>query len=725
MIQLFIRHVLGVNISIDGAAPSGTRPSPRGFYGKTDAYYGTVEQQGRLTLHLHILIWIKSALSPQEIRDRLMDPNSDFQTQLVQYLEGVHMGEFISSTRDDVKQMLDHTMVDDSLPTAVESMPVPPPVCKKGENCSNEDECKKCGSWWTQFTDTVNELILRCNTHRCSGNRTDTSDNRHQGNGKNKYQPAVGCCSNKWGKCKARFPRDVHACTFVEPSSGALLMKKGEAMMNCFTDVVTYLFRCNTDVTSLLSGTAIKAVVAYISDYISKPSLKTYVVFDTIRSVFDKNTTLLCSSADSGEKARKIMTQIVNSLTSKMEIGAPMASLYLLGNPDHYTSHVFAPIYWKSYVAEARQFWEVKSDKLLSEDNIILHRSKGSVIGTSPVFDYIFRPMAFENMTLYDWVRLSEKQKIPKIKDGKKKRNSTSTKLPKHSEFHPFTSDHPLHKSHHVRVLLRGEGKVPNFIGGALPRHDKGDSDYYSSTMLALFVPWRSGKDLKPAHMSWHEQFEQQVFTPRQSEIMKFFNVRYECLDARDDYSSQLKSQDGLFHSDWANEKYPPLDDDDDWVENDANFPQVDADCIIDNSVVGKLTSKWNYDKTIVQQMLQYCGWLSPSVSPEPNPIDGPLEIDDSISSSEWKARVKTQKEQVQEVRLAHMQQNPSRRSTVQHNEKNNTHPNEVCVVDGEYLLKDFKPKLRKDRRLIDRVVDKFTLNEEQERAFRIVANHS
>ncbi|KZT23152.1 hypothetical protein NEOLEDRAFT_1018678, partial [Neolentinus lepideus HHB14362 ss-1] len=52
------------------------------------------------------------------------------------------------------------------------------------------------------------------------------------------------------------------------------------------------------------------------------------------------------------EKARKVLTSIVNSLTVKMEIGAPMAAAYILGNPDHYTSHRFQPVYWKSYVSE-------------------------------------------------------------------------------------------------------------------------------------------------------------------------------------------------------------------------------------------------------------------------------------------------------------------------------------------------------------------------------------
>ena len=68
----------------------------------------------------------------------------------------------------------------------------------------------------------------------------------------------------------------------VEPESGALLMKKHEEWITTITPVLTYLVMCNTDVTSLLSGTAINAVVAYISDYITKSSLKTHMLFDAI-----------------------------------------------------------------------------------------------------------------------------------------------------------------------------------------------------------------------------------------------------------------------------------------------------------------------------------------------------------------------------------------------------------------------------------------------------------
>ena len=62
IVQLFVKHVLGC-----------VGENHPGLYGDTSGYYGTVEQQGRLTLHLHLLLWISGSLTPQEARDRIMD----------------------------------------------------------------------------------------------------------------------------------------------------------------------------------------------------------------------------------------------------------------------------------------------------------------------------------------------------------------------------------------------------------------------------------------------------------------------------------------------------------------------------------------------------------------------------------------------------------------------------------------------------------------------------
>ncbi|KAJ7288739.1 hypothetical protein C8J57DRAFT_954785, partial [Mycena rebaudengoi] len=88
-------------------------------------------------------------------------------------------------------------------------------------------------------------------------------------------------CTRSDGTCSARFPREVHLTTEVDT-----IMKKLEPMTNNLTPAVTYVLGCNTDVTCLLSGTSIKAVVAYISDYVTKSSLKTYHVFQSVQDQY-------------------------------------------------------------------------------------------------------------------------------------------------------------------------------------------------------------------------------------------------------------------------------------------------------------------------------------------------------------------------------------------------------------------------------------------------------
>ena len=56
---------------------------------------------------------------------------------------------------------------------------------------------------------------------------------------------------------------------------------------------------------------------------------------------------------------------------------------------------------------------------------------------------------------------------------------------------------------------------------------------------------------------------------------------------------------------------------------------------------------------------------------------------------------------------------------------KSNPNENDVKIIDRSYLQKSFKTKSTAVQKLIDETVHEFTLNAEQERAFRIVANHS
>ena len=200
------------------------------------------------------------------------------------------MGEFITGSLEDVKQNVDIAELDDNYKNPTELLPIPPPPQCNQNECGTCKSCNAISSWQNQFDSTVDDILFRSNLHKCTGGIKQYERKNVKYNNKNsvnKYQPVTGCLSNKWGKCKARFPRKTFEHTEVNMDNGALNIKKGESMLNNVTAEVTYLIRSNTDVTSLLSGTAIKAVVAYVSDYISKPGLKTYLIFEAVKSVFD------------------------------------------------------------------------------------------------------------------------------------------------------------------------------------------------------------------------------------------------------------------------------------------------------------------------------------------------------------------------------------------------------------------------------------------------------
>ncbi|KAJ6623835.1 hypothetical protein B0H10DRAFT_1872878 [Mycena sp. CBHHK59/15] len=196
-----------------------------------------------------MLVWIKSALSPQQIRDRLTKPDSSFQKALVSYLESAHVARrgLHDIIVDEVRTSAPREYADPTqlLPTR------PPPLC---DNCTLQG-CPTCAlysTWKKEYLETVDDLILRSNVHTCRGTiaGTDLSKPLKPG-AKIKYE--VKGCTRKDGSCSARFPRDVFMSTEVDPNDGSLNMKKLEPTINTVTPALAYTMRCNTDVTSLLS----------------------------------------------------------------------------------------------------------------------------------------------------------------------------------------------------------------------------------------------------------------------------------------------------------------------------------------------------------------------------------------------------------------------------------------------------------------------------------------
>ena len=768
MIEMFIRHVLGV----------GTDHC--GLYGETSGYYGTVEQQGRLTLHLHMLLWIRGSHTPDETRSKIINPDSDFRLKLVEYLESAHAGDFLLKDRTEVEEDVQAATQDIGYHDPTETLPESPPsesICH--DTPMNDcEQCTSIKSWWSKFRATVNDLLLKSNVHKCS-------TNRNKDGSQNKARPYKGCLDNIWGKCKARFPRPLFTETKVDMETGTIDMKKKESWLNTFTYVVTYLFRCNTDITSLRSGTAIKGVLLYVSNYVTKPALKTHVIFETVRSIFLKNSDVIASSGSRKDKARKLMTKIVNSLSAKLEIGSPMASMYLLGNPDHYTNFNFVPVYWQSFVREARSSWErthsqipnmgivhvehvnVNSNEGCSDvlnsgilktqnlgitapehevedhpEKLMIFKRNGRVIGFSPVHDYVYRPAKLHSICLYDWFSTCQREKLPSRKPTKKTfidstagndddedytssidenvsytGDNVATEVPK-SKLLPFLSDHPLAGTHGVRYLKTA--RIPNFIGNTLPRHDQGDREYYCSTMLALFKPWRSGLDLRHHSESWDEAFLSHEFSARHLEVMKNMNIRYECLDARDDFHAQMKKSSTAMPS-WAESTTQIFEDFDQMGIDDAiNIPIV-LDELSISPIKGKSERARTQLMSDIRRMLVSLGWTNQNADLLPEYLNLRPDPVPPRTPALWKATVSQKCAEILEERACHLPANVNPGVTLV--SSCSFVPNNVRVVNKDYLSRSYFSK--EWQQTTENVSEQFQLNKEQDRAFRIVANHA
>lgn len=700
IITTFIKVVLGYGEDHEG------------LFGQISAYYGTVEQQGRLTLHLHMILWLAGNLTPQEMRNQLLNPNSDFKDRIIAWIESCQVGEFLSGTYDEIseKVKLASTTKDYNDPT--ETLPLaPPPSCLL--NCGTCNTCTILKSWWKQYTDTTDDLILKSNVHNCNYKSNSASTSTFK-----------SCRDNKYGNCKARFPRPIFDNTKIDPETGTINLKKKEPWINSISPALTYLLRCNTDVTCMWSGTALKAVIIYISDYITKSGLKTHVIFDAIKSILNKNTEILNKDISDKDKARQLLCKIVNILATKTELGSPMICMYLLNHPDHYTSHNFIPFYWRTFVDNVLLCWN-PTDINIKEPNLRLYNIDKKIVGISPVDDYIYRPTSLEKVNLYNWRRQCSTLRISKKKNtahldpedefnlnGLDNDDSEISKTPKGSL--KFLIDHPFYKTHVCTYSNANDKKVINFIGSPLPRIDEGDKEFYCCTMLTFFKPWRTGHDLKTAHQSWNECFSLHKFSERELQIMKNFNIKYECLDARDDYRSQLKrgAQDTLFM--FGNHDNNPEHDEQN-TEDDCFLNEDSYDASTKMPIYGPQELKLQAEAAQIRAVLTCTGWNNIKNPNYEMKKFQPFSPSCNLTGPQWKIVTQLMKKK----KLDKITNKPN--VPLKHLYK--FLPNNVKIISKYYLQCKFYTTNEEDP--INGICSFYSLNEDQERAFKIISHHA
>ena len=338
-----------------------------GTFSVTKAYYGCVEAQGRGTLHCHMLIWLEGGLGPNALRDRLStDPL--FQTRLISYIK-----QTICTSAPAPITPIDH------LQRTYHPRTVRRPQKHPNETYDNYER---------RLADDFHLLVEQCQRHK----HTHTCY---------KYDPTRTHC---------RFNLDAANIvleTIFNPDTGEINFEKLDGLLNNFNKVIIASLHCNMDISFIGSGPDAKAILFYITDYITKSQLPTHIAYTILEYAVRNFEIIQPFDHDTISNAKSLLRKCANSLIAKQELSAQQVSCHLLGYDAKYTSHQFNNLYWpafESYLVDNCEDSEDTSIDTLQTKH--LNAEYGDVIAlttdddgrlaprNTQVADYIYRPKA-------------------------------------------------------------------------------------------------------------------------------------------------------------------------------------------------------------------------------------------------------------------------------------------------------------------------------------------
>ena len=148
--------------------------------------------------------------------------------------------------------------------------------------------------------------------------------------------------------CRMRMPRKLENVSFIDVESGEIRLKRLHETINNFNEYIISACRSNMDIKYIFSGSDAKALVYYITDYVTKSNLSFHDTFSLVLKAvqsFEKYNVLDSNNMSAEEKSRKLVLRCYNTLASQQELSAPQVASYLMGWSDHYTTHEFANLF--------------------------------------------------------------------------------------------------------------------------------------------------------------------------------------------------------------------------------------------------------------------------------------------------------------------------------------------------------------------------------------------
>ena len=530
--------------------------------------------------------------------------------------------------------------------------------------------------------------------------------------------------------------------------------------------------RCNMDIQFIGSGESAKAMIYYITDYITKSQLKAHVAYAALQLAVKKCEDVGGDDEDFIIRSKRLLQKCAYALISHQELSAQQVASYLLSHEDHFTSNNFSCLYWASFERFVERHDSVKLfgqqlsveaepkgddedgdvDGEAASDTTSEHEAEdddgeevsirvggdGNVTAVSDqVSDYIFRPEELQSMCLWDFVAKTEKsyscknivapEDLDQIEFDDGDGNVSPQPEQGPTVKYNFLPCHGEAGQKHLR--LRSHDAVPVPIGPAMPRRDQEDArSQYCRLMLTLFRPWRDVADLRLLDESWESSFEnfENQLLPCHVAVLRNMQILNECRDSRNNHmQTRVRTR--------ARPKAKPRGE---YGDAGNEIEDIDMSEVLDHlDDIDRMSSRKmeeaNKETNRCLRELEDAGFFS--VSPttvatcdetrffeQPEPADQ----GDNILEDEWRETYDNRKAtwKLQATKSSDREVLPAAviNSVVALQEEQEQPP---LVYESE---NEHAGELSNDgEALIHTVVEKWTLNKEQIRAFEIMSRHT
>jgi Helitron helicase-like domain at N-terminus len=512
MIETILEVLIGVNRS-----RNNNISRKEGIFGMVNSYVGAVEAQGRGSLHLHMLLWLKGAPTASELKNALSD-SSHFRDKIKEYVKSTIRADLDTKGTPEVLAI-------PKVDGASYSRPLDP---RKPTDVSIMDSQEAKLARTTQF-------------HQCS------------------YSNCLRIIKGRIA-CKRRAPFDLASDDWVD-SKGRWGPKRTCAFLNNWNSTMLKTIRANHDVKLIMSGPETKTLTWYITNYAGKKQKRSSNVSALLAKRVAFHSVEEKKRNDLTNVNKRLIQRCANTLTRDREFSGPEIISYLMGWGDRFESHHYATIYTDAIMAGLKERFPglrrprqrqvqveqthgsnpaVETPALAANDEgtHIITMVSGVMTLKDQLHEYMFRGDEMAELNLFTFLLDTYDAKAEGGNDMQNTQQDFTAPRTRSSGRVP--NQRVPYREGFSRVgrcrVFRTEGHetLPHLVGRWLPRNDRpNERELYCASVLALLKPWADLSDLKTDTETFDQSFQTFLIDSSKTtrDIIENIQYYYECYD--------------------------------------------------------------------------------------------------------------------------------------------------------------------------------------------------